>query len=166
MTATDALSVIKVLVVVGLAGYLTLFVVNNVTDPGTNSAAIPRMMSMRELKADPPLGRGVLWRAVDSAAVHRLAYRSVIAAQAAGALLLWGAAVLLTGAAVTGRAASADLALTVANLGLAVFLAIFLGCLLTGLWFSYWVKMGPVQQGHLTLLLIGLAAVVVVNLRP
>jgi hypothetical protein len=67
---------------------------------------------------------------------------------------------------VFGQAALANLALTVANLGLAVFLAIFLGFLLTGLWFSYWVKMGPVQQGHLTLLLIGLAAVIVVNLRP
>lgn len=47
-----------------------------------------------------------------------------------------------------------------------MFLAIFLGFLLAGLWFSYSVKMAPVQPGHLTLLLIGLAAVVVVNLRP
>jgi predicted small integral membrane protein len=99
VTAADALSVITVLVVLGPAGYLTLFVVNNVTDPGTDTAAIPRMSSMRELRQDPPLGRGVLWRAVDSTSVHRFAYRSVIVAQAVGALVLWCAAVLLIGLA-------------------------------------------------------------------
>jgi predicted small integral membrane protein len=144
---------IKVLIVAGLAGYLTLFVVNNLTDPRTNSAAIPRMMTMRDLRADPPLGSGVLWRAIDSPTLHRLAYRVVIAVQAVGAFLLWW------GAATLGWAG-----LTVANLGLLVFIALFLGFLLAGLWFSYWVKMGPVQQGHLTLLLVGLAAVIVVNL--
>jgi predicted small integral membrane protein len=152
---------IKVLVVAGLAGYLTLFVINNVTDARTNSAAIPRMMSMRDLKADPPLGSGVLWRAVDSPTVHRAAYLMVIAVQAVGAILLWWAAALLGWAALTG-ATTAGLA--VANVGLLVFVALFLGFLLVGLWFSYWVKMGPVQQGHLTLLLVGLASVIVVNL--
>jgi len=146
---------IQVLVVAGLASYLTLFAVNNVTDPRTNSAAVSRMMTMRELRADPPLGSGVLWRAIDSPGVHRAAYRLVIAVQAIGALLLWG------GAATLGWTTAGP---TVANLGLLVFVGLFLGFLLVGLWFSYWVKMGPVQQGHVTLLLVGLAAVIVVNL--
>jgi len=147
----------KVLVVAGLAGYLTLFVINNVTDPRTNAAAIPRMMSMRDLEADPPLGSGVLWRAIDSPAVHRLAYVLVIAVQAVGAILLWWAAGLLAWGPLTAG-------LAVANLGLLVFVALFFGFLLTGLWFSYWIKMGPVQQGHLTLLQVGMAAAIVVNL--
>ena len=150
------MAAIKVLVVAGLAGYLTLFVLNNVTDRRTNFAAIPRMMTMRELKADPPLGSGVVWRAIDSPAVHRAAYVLVIVVQAVGAVLLWWAALLLARGAAGG--------LGMANLGLLVFVALFLGFLLVGLWFSYWVKMGPVQQGHLALLQVGLAAVIVVNL--
>ncbi|GAA0898376.1 DUF2165 family protein [Pseudonocardia zijingensis] len=161
MIAASPLWGTKMLIVAGLAGYLSLFVLNNLTDPRTNSAAIPRMMTMRELKADPPLGGGVLWRAIDSPAVHRVAYGLVVAVQAIGAVLLWWGAVLLGWTAATG---GATIGLTVANLGLLVFVALFLGFLLVGVWFSYWVKMGPVQQGHLTLLLVGLAAVVVVNL--
>jgi hypothetical protein len=30
--------------------------------------------------------------------------------------------------------------------------------------YAKWVKMGPVQQGHMTLLIISVAAVIVVNL--
>jgi predicted small integral membrane protein len=152
---------IKILIVAGLAGYLSLFVLNNLTDPRTNSAAIPRMTTMRELKAEPPLGGGVLWRAIDSPAVHRMAYSLVVAVQAIGAILLWWGAGLLGWAAATG---GATIGLTIANFGLLVFVAQFVGFLLVGLWFSYWVKMGPIQQGHLTLLLVGLAAVIVVNL--
>lgn len=159
MSPADTLMWIKTLVVAGLASYLSIFVLNNITDPGTNAAAIPRMMTMRELREDPPLGQGVLWRAIESPAVHRIAYLLVIAVQTVAALVLWCAVILLLFAG-TGTA------LAVANLGLAVFVALFLGFVLTGLWFTYWVKMGPVQQGHLTLLLIGLASVLVVNLAP
>ncbi|WP_028932355.1 DUF2165 family protein [Pseudonocardia spinosispora] len=161
MNPADTLMWIKTLVVAGLATYLSIFVLNNITDPGTNSAAIPRMMTMRELREDPPLGQGVLWRAIESPAVHRVAYLLVIAVQAVTALVLWYAVILLVSALFTG---GTGIALAVANLGLALFVALFLGFVLTGLWFTYWVKMGPVQQSHLTLLLVGLASVVVVNL--
>lgn len=156
---------IKAVVLAGLAGYLTLFVLNNLTDPTTNSAAVARMMTMRELREDPPLGQGVLWRAIAAPTVHRIGYLLVILVQAVGAVLLWCAAVPLAVAAATGATGIGDGPLAVANLGLAVFVALFFGFLLTGLWFSYWVKMGPVQQGHLTLLLVGLASTIVVNLN-
>ncbi|GAA5151264.1 hypothetical protein GCM10023321_18010 [Pseudonocardia eucalypti] len=153
---------LKVLLVAGLATYLSLFVLNNLTDPGTNSAAVERMMSMRELRDDPPLGRGVLWRAVTAPAVHRAAFALVVVVQAIGAGVLWLAAALLAMAAFQGYPVAG--AIGVANLGLAVLVALCLGFLLTGLWFSYWVKMGPVQQGHTTLLLIGLVSVLTVNI--
>lgn len=153
---------LKVLLVAGLATYLSLFVLNNLTDPGTNSAAVERMMSMRELRDDPPLGRGVLWRAVVAPAAHRAAFGLVIVVQAIGAAVLWLAAALLAMAAFQSYPVAG--AIGVANLGLAVLVALCLGFLLTGLWFSYWVKMGPVQQGHTTLLLIGLASVLTVNI--
>jgi hypothetical protein len=59
------------------------------------------MMRMRELTDDPPLGQGVVWRSIDSTAVHRAAYRLVIAVQATAALLRRGA-VLLARSGLTG----------------------------------------------------------------
>lgn len=106
MDPSDVLVWIKAVVVAGFAGYLSLFVLNNLTDRGTNSGAIVRMMTMRELREDPDgLGRGVVWRAVDSPAVHRGALYAVVVVQAATAVLLWRAAVLLVGAGVAGAPA-------------------------------------------------------------
>jgi predicted small integral membrane protein len=156
---------IKTLLVGGLAGYLTLIVLNNVTDPLTNSAAVGRMMTMRELKEDPLLGRGVVWRAIDSGLVHRAAYRLVIVVQVAAAGLLWRALVMLVHAGLDGwAAADARPGIAAANLGLLVLVALALAFILTGLWFSYWVKMAPVQQAHTTLLFLSLLSVIIVNL--
>ena len=122
-------------------------------------------MSMRELRDDPELGKGVTWRAVDSSAVHRVAYCAVILTQAAAAVLLWWSTVVLAGVGFGGFHPTAlSHAIAVADLGLLVFVALWLGVVVIVTWFSYWVKMGPVQQGHMTLLLLGVGSVVVVNL--
>jgi predicted small integral membrane protein len=161
----EALTWGKAVVVAGFAAYLALFVINNLIDPATNSAAVGRMMSMRELRDDPPWGQGVLWRAVDSPAVHKIAYRLVIAAQALTSVVLWWATVMFVRAAITGYQPGAlRSAVALADLGLCLFIGIWLSFILTGLWFSYWVNMGPIQQGHLTLLLISIAGTVLVNL--
>src|SRR5262249_29342395 len=121
----ESLLWIKALLVGGYALYLSLFVWNNVSDPLTNSGAIEPMMTMRGLKEDPLLGRGVVWRAVDSPMIHRLAYGLVIIVQAVAAVLLWRATVMLVHAGATGYA-RADIrsAIGAANLGLLVFLGL------------------------------------------
>ncbi|MGA8113132.1 MAG: DUF2165 family protein [Actinocatenispora sp.] len=165
MSPTEVMLWLKVLLVAGLAAYLSVFVLNNLTDPKTNSAAVGRMLSMRELRADRELGNGVVWRAVESQAVHRLAYYAVILIQAGAAVLLWWAAVLLASAGFGDFQPDATShAVALADLGLLVFVALWLGVVVIGTWFSYWVKMGPVQQGHMTLLLLGVGSVIVVNL--
>jgi predicted small integral membrane protein len=164
MHAAHSLLWIKTLLVGGFAGYLTLFVLNNVMEPGTNSAAVPRMMTMRELKDDPPLGKGVLWRAIDSPLIHRLAYRGVVVVQTAAAVLLWRAAVMLILALAHGYAAGdVDGAIAAANLGMLVFLGLAFAFVLTGLWFMSWVKLGPMEGAHTTMLFLALFGVIAIN---
>lgn len=165
MSPSESLLWIKVVVVGGYAIYLTLLVLNNVTDPVTNSGAIEPMMTMRALKEDPPLGRGALWRAVDSPLVHKAAYGIVIVIEAVAAALLWRAAIMLGGAGAGGYGEDrVRAAVAAADLGLLVLVGLALAFLLTGLWFVYWVKMGGVEQAHTTLLFIALLGVIVVNL--
>jgi predicted small integral membrane protein len=165
VSPSESLLWIKALLVGGYATYLTLFVLNNVTDPVTNSGAIEPMMTMRGLKEDPLLGRGVVWRAIDSPFIHRAAYRIVIAIQAVAAVLLWRATVMLVEAGTRGyRASDVHSAVGAANLGMLVFVGLAFAFMLTGLWFMYWVKMGPVEQAHTTLLFIALFGVIIINL--
>lgn len=165
MEPTHVLLWLKALLVGGLASYLSVFVLNNLTDPRTNSAAVERMLSMRELRADPDLGNGVLWRAIESPVLHRLAYAGVIVAQLVAACLMWWAAAAIVASGLAGFHPDAvSHALALSDLGLLVFVALWLGMVVVGNWFSYWVKMGPVQQGHLTLLLLGIGTAILVNL--
>lgn len=157
---------VKVILVGGLAAYLSVFVLNNLTDQTTNSGAIGRMMTMRELKEDPARpGRGVLWRAVDSPVVHRLAFYAVILVQTVTSVLLWRAAVLLVSAGAGGyRSDPIRDAVAAADLGMLPLTGLWLSMIVIGLWFSYWIKLGPVQQTHLTLLMTSLLGVLVINL--
>ncbi|MBP8534620.1 DUF2165 family protein [Streptomyces sp. MK37H] len=166
MDPAHALVWIKAILVGGLAAYLTLFVLNNLTDQDTNSGAVARMMTMRDLKEDPDgLGRGVVWRAVDSPVVHRLAFYAVVLVQTAAAGLLWRATAMFVAAGLDGYGARPVRdAVGAANLGMLPFTGLWLAMLVGGLWFSYWVKMGPIQQTHLTLLITSLLSVLVINL--
>jgi hypothetical protein len=85
-------------------------------------------------------------------------------------MLLWRAGWALhrasSGSAQRRRAqkeSGLDLAIARANGALGAFLGLWLFFLCGGLWFGYWMKMGPVQQVHLTLMVIALLAVLVVN---
>lgn len=158
---------VKAMLDAGLAGLLSVFVVNNVTDPGTNAPAVGRMLSMRELRADPVAGRGVRWRAIDSAWVHRVAYLLVVLAQAGSAVVLWWATALFVTAGAEGyHTGAVSDALAVADLGLGLFIAMWLAIVVIGTWFTYWVKMGRVMQGHMTMLIVGLASAAFLNATP
>lgn len=108
----------KALVVAGLAGWLSLAVLNNMVDFGTNRFLLSNVTSMRELKADPTLGRGLIGRAVEGDGYPALILRVVIVVQIVIALLLWRAAWHFA------VGADARLAIGAANLGFAGFLAL------------------------------------------
>lgn len=164
MDPVAVVSCLKLVLVAGLALWLTIIVLNNVTDRGTNVRLIGRMMGMDEIKEDPLMGNGLQWRAIKSVVVHRLALCAVVVLQVVAVALLWRAAYLFL--ATTLGFGSVAAAVSAANLALVPFVALWFFFLCGGLWFGYWMKMGPVQQVHLTLLVVSMLATLVVNLIP
>jgi len=149
---------LKILATGGLAAWLTLAAANNVIDPRTNTHLLSEMMAMAELKRDAVLGQGLLWRSVSSAALPRAILRLVIALQIGIVVLLWRAAYLL------GFGEHGAAAVAAANLALGAFASLWFFFLCGGMWFGYWMKMPQVQQVHMMLLLVSLAAMALINI--
>ncbi|GAB3128222.1 hypothetical protein GCM10027160_53570 [Streptomyces calidiresistens] len=149
----------------GITVWLSLIAINNITDFGTNRALLEQTISMEALKEDPLRANGLEWRAMpESLAVPALI--AVIAHQVGTVALMWRA--VATGVRVLRRKGGTGLVdfLRHTNHSLVAFLGLFIGFLVGGLWFGYWMHLGPVQQVHLTLLIIGALVAVVVNLLP
>lgn len=155
---------LKFICVAGLALYLSIVVINNITDPATNLGLIVRMMSMEEIKQDPTMGNGLEWRAVRSTFVPKASFYFIVVYQVVTAVLLWRGAYFLL-AAIFGSATLPQ-AIAAANIGLGAFALIWIGFICGGLWFGYWMKMGPGQQTHMTLLILSMLAILIINLTP
>lgn len=78
----------RTVVMTGLAAWMTIAVLNNITDQGTNLANLETMLTMRLLSEDQVLGNGLEWRAWGTGAAA-LALYCVIAWQLATAAALW-----------------------------------------------------------------------------
>jgi predicted small integral membrane protein len=142
----------------GLYGlWLAVAVFNNIVDFGTNRHLLSNVLAMRELKADPVLGKGLIGRAIDGDHAPALILRLVIAVQ----III----VLLMGRGVWHLAFS-DRAMGIgaANLSFAALLGLWFWFLIGGLWHGYWMKMPQVQQVHLAMVLLTLGGVVLINL--
>lgn len=150
----------RAVLLTGLAVWLTIAVLNNVTDSGTNIIHLNRMLSMRLLADDPLFGNGLEWRAWQTVSAQTILY-VVVVWQVLTACALWLAAFRMMGAALSGE--MNDAALRSANLALSMFLALWLVFLCGGLWFGYWMKQGPIQGVHLTLVIISLLSLTYVN---
>lgn len=150
----------RAVLLTGLAVWLTIAVLNNITDSGTNIIHLNRMLSMRLLADDPLFGNGLEWRAWKTVSAQTVLYAAVVW-QVLTACALWLAAVRMMGAALSGE--MNDAALRSANLALSMFLALWLVFLCGGLWFGYWMKQGPIQGVHLTLVIISLLSLTYVN---
>jgi predicted small integral membrane protein len=148
---------LKTLVVAGLAAWLSLAVFNNIVDFGTNRFLLSNVTSMRELKADPNLGKGIIGRAVDDNRYPALLLRFIIVVQIAIAFLLW------RGAWHLAFASDAAFAVGAANFGLAAFAALWFWFLIGGLYHGYWIKLPQVHQVHLALVIISIGSIVLVN---
>jgi predicted small integral membrane protein len=56
---------LRAVITTGLAAWMTVAVINNATDPGTNIHFLANMLSMEQLLADAVLGNGLEWRSWD-----------------------------------------------------------------------------------------------------
>lgn len=143
------------------AAWLTIAVVNNIRDRGTNVFLLGVMFRMALLKEDANMGNGLKHRAIDDVRFHGRMLSFIVACQIviAAALAFAGAA---TAAAWLGRP-FADPAAS-ANLALAMFVSLWLFFMSGGLWFGYWMKQPQVQQVHMTLVLMAIGMFILVNL--
>ncbi|MBP6346018.1 MAG: DUF2165 family protein [Neisseriaceae bacterium] len=141
--------------------WFSLILINNLTDPGTNTALIAAVVSMEGLRADPAFGNGLLWRAVaQPQAFAEVALKLVIAYQLCLVMLLWRAVWHNV-----RRSASAQ-ALAAANLGIALMCLQGVGLMLMGLYFGYWLHFGGPQLVHLLILLSSLGLAILFNVQP
>lgn len=152
---------LAVFVVAGVALWFSVVVLNNATDFRTNRALIEATITMKAVIAEPGRGDGLEWRAMPAGLAGPL-FVAIIAYQVVTVALLWRA--VATGVRVVRSARDRTLFVRHANQALMFFLGLFFFFLAGGLWFAYWLALGPVQQVHLTLLIVGLLLAVLVNL--
>lgn len=155
----------RLVVVMGLAMWLTIAVFNNVTDSGTNRQLLGHTLSMGLLEQEEVLGAGLRWRAMPAELASVLLYL-VIAAQLLVCASLWRASVTYMRVLLKNDDTSMSEARNRALLALSLFVLLWMWFICGGLWFGYWLKQGAVQMVHLSLIVIGLCALTFVQNQP
>ncbi|MGX1881267.1 DUF2165 family protein [Streptomyces sp. NPDC055287] len=160
----SGLLLLTVVLLAGVTAWLTLIAINNITDFGTNKALLQATMNMKALVDDPVRGNGLEARALPNS-LAAPALIAVIVYQLGTVAMMWRA--VATGIRVL-RSPSLGLFAYVrqVNHSLVPFLLLFAGFLISGLYFGYWLHLGPVQQVHFTLLMIGTLVALLTNLMP
>lgn len=155
----------RLVVVMGLAMWLTIAVFNNVTDSGTNRQLLGQTLSMGLLEQEEVLGAGLRWRAMPAEFASVLLYL-VVAAQLLVCASLWRASVAYMRVFLRNDDAPMIVARNQALLALSLFVLLWMWFICGGLWFGYWLKQGAVQMVHLSLIVIGLCALTFVQQQP
>jgi predicted small integral membrane protein len=157
----ESLDLPRTLLLAGVTTWLWIAVFNNVRDRGTNVLLLGLMFGMGLLKEDPELGNGLKHRAIDSPKVPAIVLTFIVVYQVATAALLSAAT-----AAMGARLFGPDIgnATALANMAVSAFTVLWFSFFCGGLWFGYWLKQGPVQQVHMTLILFSMGLFVIVNL--
>lgn len=161
----NAVVTAKSVLILGLAGWMTVAVLNNATDPGTNRFHLTAMFEMALLEEEPNgLGQNLRWRALPSW-ITPVVLWLVIAVQAAITLYLWKAALGCMAVTLRGRSAFPDKVRNTAVRALTCFMALWLCFMIGGFWFGYWIKQGAIQQVHMTLLILSVLSIAFVGNR-
>ncbi len=149
----------KSVLMLGIAGWMTIAVLNNVTDPGTNRFHLGTMFEMALLAEEPNgLGQNLSWRALPRSITPVILWL-VVAVQIAITTYLWKAAWRCATAALGGRSTLSDATRRTAVRALTCFMALWLCFMIGGFWFGYWIKQGAIQQVHMTLLIVSVLSI-------
>lgn len=155
----------RLVLLLGLATWLSIAAFNNLTDPQTNRLLLGQTLSMNLVKTEPVLGSGLTWRAWSAEWSPSLLY-GVAVLQILISALLWRAAASYAVAAIRDNALAMVRARTHATVALTFFLMLWLWFVCGGLWFGYWLKQGAIQSVHMTLILVTLASLLYVQVDP
>lgn len=155
----------RLVVVMGLAVWLSIAVINNLTDPGTNRLLLGHTISMDLIHTEDILGAGLIWRAWPAQWSTALLYL-VVSIQITCSAFLWWAGLSYTKALLLNDPHLLALARNRAFLALSLFVLLWMFFICGGLWFAYWLKQGAIQAVHMTLILIGIGALLFVEVQP
>jgi len=142
-----------------IAAWLITGVWDNIAYPGNNETYTAEVMSMKRMRdMYPDEYARVAHRAVNSRSLQQLAFRIVVVAELAGAVVLSVGTALLALAAL--GLAGAAFALDVAMLGAVIFTAVWGGFLVVGNYFCYWFCHEGAQNTHYQMTLWGLGTLI------
>jgi len=153
---------IKAVISLGLAVWLTIAALNNVIDRMTNRHLLKSMLSMALLAGETTLGVGLKTRAIHKKDFEKYLLWGVVLIQIIIALFLWVGGISFIGCLLHIET-STEMAMVFSDMGLLGFICLWLFFLCGGLWFGYWIKMPQVQQVHMMLLIIGCLAIIIMN---
>ncbi len=127
--------VAKFALVGALAFYYTLVVLNNITDYDSNYQFVRHVLMMDSTFPENHL----MWRAINSPAIHTIFYAATILWECATMALLWMGAAQM-GRRLQGRAAEFEVAKKWAIAGLTLSATMWLAAFLSvgGEWFAMW----------------------------
>lgn len=163
---TSSILAAKAIVITGLALWATILIINNITDKETNRKLVSEMMSMERIRKNPEKG-GILLlnRAVHAPVFHAASIYLAILIQLIIIILLGYSAFEFFGLILSGNTAGAAVnhAVTIANFGFCAMFVLWFLFLCGGLWHAYWINMWDVQQVHMTMLIVTIAAIIFIN---
>lgn len=161
----NTLTLAKTVVMFGVGFWLFLAVVNNIMDMGTGLYFMKQMVTMDLLKSDPTLGKGLLWRAINTPFFPKIVMWMIIVIESVATIFLLFASFKLLQAMYKGKA-FLEHAISVSNIALTIFICIWMWFLGGDLWFGFWIKSGNFVMVHSIWIIISLLLFIFVNYRP
>lgn len=150
-----AILLAQTLQVIAMAVWLAVALRDNVTAPRLNGDSIAEILALEAMARQYPHHYAALrGRALTDPARQRLLYRLIVLAEGAVVIVLTLASLAMLGA--LARVVPPGTARAVALLAVAGFSAIWIGFLIGGNHYVYWLCHGNAQRTHFDLLLWGL----------
>lgn len=144
------------LLVAALAAWIGVGVRENIRAPGLNTAMVADVLAMQTMQKDFPAQFELVKRdRIDDKRFHRVVFAAIVLAEMLVTVLLGFGALDLAGAAL-GLFDPAP-ARVFALAGTLAFTLIWVGFLVGGQWFHYWLAHTSAQQTHFFLAIWGVA---------
>lgn len=149
----------QITLISGIAAWLSTGVWDNIRHPSNNEDFTAEVMEMRRMRAAyPDAFARVAHRAITRRSLQRMAFRLVVLAELAAALILWTGAMLLIASAF--GFSDPDTARAIALLGATLFTAVWMGFLIVGNYFCYWFCHEWAQNTHYQMTFWGMGTMI------
>lgn len=152
---------LKVLLTLGFALWTGVGTLNNLIGFRASAATLARTMAMLPLRDPPAIDSPLAGRALTSSHWAKAAMVAVVILQSLATLALAVGGILLLGSA-AGVAAPPD-GVAIALTGFALLALLWLGMMIAGLWFGYWIRQEGLQLTHIALLAVTILATMVLR---